>query len=54
MMSPANITDIENRLVVAKGERGKSRMDREFVVGRYKLLHLECISNKGTIPNLLG
>ena len=39
--------DIENRLVVAKGEReGGSGMDEEFGVGRCKLLHLEWISNE--------
>ena len=34
------LTDIENRLVVAKPEVGESGMDWEFGV-RYKLLHLE-------------
>ena len=33
------ITDMES------GEGGKKGMDREFEVGRCKLLHLECISN---------
>ena len=33
--------DIENRLVVAKEERGGSGMDKEFGVGRGKLLLLE-------------
>ena len=33
--------DIENRLVIATGERGGSRMDGEFGVSRCKLLHLE-------------
>ena len=36
--------DIENRLVVAQGEGGGSRMDRDFGVGRCKLLLLEWIS----------
>ena len=31
---------IVNRPVVAKGERGRG-MNKEFGVGRYKLLHLE-------------
>ena len=31
------LTDIENRLAVAKGEGGESGMDREFGVSRYKL-----------------
>ena len=39
-------TDIENRLVVAKGERGRSGMDWEFGVSRCKLLHLGWISKK--------
>ena len=37
---------IENRLVVAKGEDGRSRIDGEFGVGRSKLLYLEWISNE--------
>ena len=39
------LIDIENRFMVAKGEGGKSGMDWEFGVSRYKLLHLEWISN---------
>ena len=31
------LIDIENRLVVTKGERGGSGMDREFGVSRCKL-----------------
>ena len=31
--------------MIAKGEGGRSGMDREFEVGRCKLLHLEWISN---------
>ena len=31
--------EMENRAVVAKGERGENGMDGEFGVGRYKLLH---------------
>ena len=38
------IMDMGNRLVVAKGEGGRSGMDREFGVGRGKLLHLAWIS----------
>lgn len=34
-------TDIENRLVVTKGEGGGSGMNGEFGVSRCKLLHLE-------------
>ena len=37
---------MENRLVVAKGERGGSEMDRNFGVSRGKLLYLEWISNE--------
>ena len=36
-----SLTDIENRLVAAKGEAGGSGMDWEFRVSRCKLLHLE-------------
>ena len=39
------LTDIENRLVVAKGEGEERRMDWEFGVIRCKVLHLEWISN---------
>ena len=38
--------DIENRLVVAKGEVGESGMDWKFGVSRYKLVHLECINSE--------
>ena len=40
------LTNKENRLVVAKGERGWSGMDREFGVSRYKLLYTDEINNK--------
>ena len=40
------IMDMENRLVVAKGEVGGSGMDWEFGVNRCKLLYLEWISNE--------
>ena len=37
----------ESRLVVARGEEGRSRMDdREFGIGRGKLLHLEWMGNE--------
>ena len=39
------LTDIENRLVVSQGEE-RSVMDWEFGVSRYKVLHLERISNE--------
>ena len=38
--------DIENRLVVAKGERGGSGMDWDFGVSKCKLLQLEWISSE--------
>ena len=38
--------DMENRLVVAKGEERGSGMDREFGVNRCKLLHLEWMNNE--------
>ena len=40
------LTDMENRLVVAKAEGEGSGVDWEFGVGRCKLLHLEWISNE--------
>ena len=45
-------TQIENRLVVAKGEEGGSGMDRKFGVSRCKLLHLEWISNEVLLCNI--
>ena len=43
--------DLENRLVVGKGERG-SGIDWEFGVNRCKLLHLEWISNETLLYNI--
>ena len=40
------LTDIENRLVIAKGEEGGRGMDWEFRVSRCKLLYIGWISNK--------
>ena len=40
------LIDIQNSLVVAKGEGKGSKMDLEFGVDRCKLLHLEWISNE--------
>ena len=40
------LTDIENSLVVAKGEGEGSGMDWEFGINRCKLLHLKHINNK--------
>jgi len=42
-MKQNRLKDIENRLVVAKGE-GVGGMDWEFGVSRYRLLHLEWIN----------
>ena len=39
-------SDIENRLVVTKGEGGRGRKDWECGISRCKLLHTEWISNK--------
>ena len=52
------LTDIENRLVVAKGEGGGGGMDWEFGVSRCKLVYMEWINNRsyciaqGTIFNI--
>ena len=40
------LTDIENRLVVAKGEGCREGMDWEFRFSRCKLLHIEWINNR--------
>ena len=40
------LRDIENRLVVAKGEGRGDEMDSEFGVSGCKLLYLEWISNE--------
>ena len=40
------LTDIENRLVVAKGEGGRSGIDEEFGVSRCKQLRLEWMGNE--------
>ena len=40
------LTDMENKLVLAKGEGGGSGMDWEFGDSRCKLLHLEWIINE--------
>ena len=37
---------MENRFVVPKRECGGNGMDWEFGVGRYKLLHLEWVTNE--------
>ena len=38
--------DIENRLVVAKGESAGGEMECEVMVSRCKLLYIEWINNK--------
>ena len=45
-MKQNRLTDIENRCVVAKEDRGGSGMDWELGVSRCKLLHLEWVNNK--------
>ena len=48
--------DLENRLVVASGEEGGSRMAKEFGVGRSTLLHLKWINRsscRGTVETNL-
>jgi len=46
--------------MVAKGERGRSGIDWEYVVSGCKLLHVECMSNEvllystGNYIHLLG
>ena len=51
--------DIENRLVVAKGEGDGGRMEGEVRVSRYKLLYIEWITTssycivQGTIFSIL-
>ena len=59
LQNRSSLMDVENKPVVAKGEGGGSGMDRQFVVGRCKLLHLEWISNEVLLyskgnSNLLG
>ena len=39
------LTDMENRLVVAKEKQGGSGMDWKFGVSRCKLIHLEWMGN---------
>ena len=40
------LTDIENKLIVTKGERGGNVMDWEFDVSRCKLLYVKEINSK--------
>ena len=43
------LTDIENRLVVAKGEGGGGGMDWEVGISRCKLLYIGWINNKALL-----
>ena len=45
------LTDIENRLVVAKGEMGRGGIEWEFGVSTCKLLYIEWINNKVLLYN---
>jgi len=40
-MKQKEIRDIENRLVVARGGRGRRRVNWEFWISRYKLVYIE-------------
>ena len=42
----SRLTDTDNRLVVAKGERGYGGMNWEFGISRCKLLYIEWTNNK--------
>ena len=65
LKSRHSIPDVDNRLGVAKGERGGRGMDQEFGVKEGKLSHLEWMGSEvlpystGTLanhwgPNMLG
>ena len=45
-MNGNRLTDIDNRLVVAKGEGFGGGMEWEVGISRCKLLHIEWINNK--------
>ena len=47
------LTDIENKLVVAKGEASRGEMDYEFGISRWKLIYTEWINNKALLLLLL-
>ena len=47
------LTDIENKLVVAKGVRGGRGLDWEFGISRCKLLYIGWINNK-VLPYSIG
>ena len=46
MKQTNRLTDIENGLMVVKGERVGGGMDWEFWINSYKLLYIEWINNK--------
>ena len=46
MKQRETLTDMENRLVVAKGERGGGGKDWEFGISRCKLVCIGWINNK--------
>ena len=46
------LTDIENRLTVAKGERIREGMDWQAEVSRCKLLYIEWINNRVQLYNM--
>ena len=50
-LSSSIITDIENRLVLAKGEGSKEGVNWEFGVSGYKLLHIKWINNNVLLHN---
>ena len=45
-MKQNRIRDIENRLVVAKGEAGGRGMNWEFGISRCKLVYIDWLNNK--------
>ena len=46
LQNRSRLTDIENRLVIAKGKGGGGGMDQEFGISRCKLLYIDWINNK--------
>ena len=60
LLTEHRLTDVENRLVAAKGEEGGRGMDGELGLNRCQLFHLEWVSNavlltaQGTLSSLLG
>ena len=52
-LSIPNVIDIENRLVLAKGDGGEREGQTRFRVGRCKLLHMEWIQISNVLFNVL-